>query len=50
MIDISEVSNGYEVTFSYKPWIVDAIKRIPGARFNGAKKHWYVPQSSGMLS
>lgn len=47
MIDISEVSNGYEVTFSYKPWIVDAIKRIPGARFNGAKKHWYVPQSSG---
>jgi SWI/SNF-related matrix-associated actin-dependent regulator 1 of chromatin subfamily A len=47
MLDISEVHNGYKVKFQYKPWIVSAIKQIPGARFNGATKDWYVPESSG---
>jgi SWI/SNF-related matrix-associated actin-dependent regulator 1 of chromatin subfamily A len=46
MFDIAEVHNGYEVKFQYKPWIVDAIKKIPGTRFNGAKKHWFVPAES----
>lgn len=47
MLDISEVHNGYEVKFDYKPWLVTAVKKIPGARFNGASKHWWVPASSG---
>ncbi len=47
MLDIIEVNNGYEVSFQYKPYLVDAIKKIPGSRFNGAKKHWWVPASSG---
>jgi SWI/SNF-related matrix-associated actin-dependent regulator 1 of chromatin subfamily A len=47
MLDIAEVNNGYEVKFQYKPWLVDAIKKIPGVRFNGAQKHWWVPASSG---
>lgn len=47
MLSIAEVHNGYEVSFQYKPWLVNAIKQIPGARFNGAKKHWWVPASSG---
>lgn len=47
MLDIAEVSNGYEVKFQYKPWLVSAIKQIPGARFNGGTKHWWVPASSG---
>lgn len=47
MLDIVEVSSGYEVSFQYKPWLVAAIKQIPGVRFNGARKHWFVPQSSG---
>jgi SWI/SNF-related matrix-associated actin-dependent regulator 1 of chromatin subfamily A len=47
MLDISEVHNGYSVKFQYKPWIVTAIKQIPGARFNGATKDWYVPEYSG---
>ena len=47
MLDISEVHNGYKVKFQYKPWIVSAIKQIPGARFNGATKDWYVPEASG---
>lgn len=47
MLDIAEVSNGFEVKFQYKPWLVSAIRQIPGARFNGARKHWWVPASSG---
>ena len=48
MLDIVETKNGgYEVKFQYKPWIVSAIKQIPGARFNGAHKHWFIPQESG---
>jgi len=49
MLDIVETNHGYEVTFQYKPWLVDAIKRIPGAGFRsrGNEKFWFVPQSSG---
>ncbi|MBK7885502.1 MAG: DEAD/DEAH box helicase [Chitinophagaceae bacterium] len=47
MLDITETDNGYEVKFAYKPYLVTAIKKIPGARFNGGKKHWWVPASSG---
>lgn len=47
MLDIAEVDNGYEVKFQYKPWLVTAIKQFPGARFNGAAKHWFIPTSSG---
>lgn len=47
MLDIAEVENGFEVKFQYKPWLVSAIKQLPGARFNGTAKHWFVPSSSG---
>lgn len=47
MLDIVEIPNGYEVKFQYKPWLVSAIKQIPGARFNGGRKSWSVPASSG---
>ena len=47
MLDIAEVYNGYEVKFQYKPWLVEAVKKIPGARFNPVKKHWWVPTNSG---
>ncbi len=47
MLDIAQVENGYEVRFSYKPFLVEAIKQIPGARFIGASKHWFVPEVSG---
>lgn len=48
MIDITETPAGYQVEFQYKPWIVDAIKRIPGSHFKQAegKKFWHVPLSS----
>ncbi len=47
MLDITETTNGYEVKFAYKPFLVEAIKKIPGARFNGAYKHWFIPAGSG---
>jgi len=46
MLDIVEVNNGLEVKFAYKPWLVDGIRKIPGARFNGAHKHWWIPENS----
>ena len=48
MLDIVEISTGYEVKFAYKPWLVDAIKLIPGAGFRQSKgdKFWFVPSSS----
>lgn len=47
MLDIKEFDNGYEVRFKYQPWIVTAIKGIPGSRFNGSGKFWWVPSDSG---
>ena len=49
MLDIVQTLLGYEVQFPYKPWLVDAIKQIPGAGFrqSGGKKFWFVPETSG---
>ena len=49
MLDIVQTLLGYEVQFPYKPWMVDAIKQIPGAGFrqSGGKKFWFVPETSG---
>ena len=49
MLDILETNNGYEVKFTYKPWLVDAIKKIPGTGFRSSngEKFWHVPLSSG---
>lgn len=48
MLDIAEINNGFEVKFEYKPWLVDAIKKIPGASFRnkGGEKFWHVPARS----
>jgi SWI/SNF-related matrix-associated actin-dependent regulator 1 of chromatin subfamily A len=48
MLDIVETSHGYEVRFPYQPWMVAAIKQIPGAGFRGAGKFWHVPASSSV--
>lgn len=49
MLDIVETSSGYQVSFQYKPWLVEAIKKIPGAGFRqqDGKKFWFVPETSG---
>ncbi len=46
MLDIVETDKGYEVKFAYKPYLVSAIKQIPGIYFIGAKKAWGVPKRS----
>lgn len=48
MLDIAEINNGYSVKFAFKPWLVDAIKKIPGAGFRqmNGDKFWFVPKSS----
>lgn len=49
MLDIKEIGSGFEVRFEYKPWLVDAIKKIPGCGFrkNGSDKFWYIPEYGG---
>lgn len=48
MLDITETNSGFEVRFAYKPWLVDAIKKIPGVGFRsrGGEKFWHVPMHS----
>ncbi|RYZ34833.1 MAG: hypothetical protein EOP49_34105, partial [Sphingobacteriales bacterium] len=43
---INETYNGFEVEFDYNPRIVSAIKNIPGRKFNGGKKVWFIPKDS----
>lgn len=47
MLDIIQINNGYKVSFQYKPWIKEAIKQLPGAKFNWNDKSWFVPETSG---
>lgn len=35
MLEVVENNNGFEVRFPYKPYLVAAIKQIPGAKFIG---------------
>ena len=46
MISIVAIPDAYEVTFPYKPNLVDEIKSIPGRRFVYEKKCWTVPATS----
>ncbi|MGJ0982475.1 DEAD/DEAH box helicase, partial [Bacteroides ovatus] len=38
--------DNFELSFKYKPSIVDRVRQIPGRRFDGAKKVWIVPARS----
>lgn len=46
MVTISQDTNNYIIKFRYFPAIVDKVKRIPGRRYNGAKKWWEVPKEN----
>ncbi len=43
---IHEIEDKYCLDFKFNPHTVEAIKRIPGRRFDGSSKTWYVPKSS----
>lgn len=43
---IIKISTGFEIYFPYSQRIVEAVKSIPGRRFDANKKAWYVPEGS----
>ena len=45
-VELVQINTGFEVNFAYKPYLVDAIKQVPGARWNPSRKNWFVPKSS----
>ncbi|GHU96481.1 hypothetical protein FACS1894156_7640 [Bacteroidia bacterium] len=47
MKQIVELDNRYEFHFDYAPYIIDAIRLIPGRRWDALSKIWTVPKSSG---
>ena len=38
--------DNFELSFKYKPSIVDRIRQIPGRRFDGTRKVWIIPTRS----
>lgn len=42
MIDINETKYGFEVQFSYRPYLVEGVKQFQPARYNGAGKFWTI--------
>lgn len=47
MIELIDKGSYYEIGFAFNPKIVEAIKEIPGRRFNYNCKCWTAPKSSG---
>lgn len=45
-MNIELKGDNFELSFKYKPSIVDRVRQIPGRRFDGAKKVWIVPTRS----
>lgn len=43
MLTVYEKHNGYEVEFPYNPYLIEAVKAIPGRSFNYLKKSWTIP-------
>ena len=45
-MNIELKGDNFELSFKYKPSIVDRVRQIPGRRFDGARKVWIVPTRS----
>lgn len=45
-MNIELKGDNFELSFKYKPSIVDRVRQIPGRRFDGAKKVWIIPARS----
>ncbi len=44
MITATEIGNRIELEFTYNPYIVEAVKRIDGKRYNPTSQTWSVPK------
>ncbi len=42
---ITEKGNFYSIQFRFAPYLVQAVKELPGRRFDGVNKSWLVPKS-----
>ena len=45
-MNIELKGDNFELSFKYKPSIVDRIRQIPGRRFDGTRKVWIIPTRS----
>lgn len=45
-MNIELKGDNFELSFKYKPSIVERVRQIPGRRFDGARKIWIVPARS----
>lgn len=45
-MNIELKGDNFELSFKYKPSIVDRIRQIPGRRFDGTRKIWIIPTRS----
>ena len=45
-MNIELKGDNFELSFKYKPSIVDRISQIPGRRFDGTRKVWIIPTRS----
>lgn len=45
-MNIELKGDNFELSFKYKPSIIERVRQIPGRRFDGAKKVWIVPTRS----
>ncbi|REK47529.1 MAG: ATP-dependent helicase [Bacteroidetes bacterium] len=43
---IEHIQNEYKISFPYKPYLVELIKKLPGRKFNHFDKSWSVPATS----
>ena len=42
-MEISVIKNDYAISFSYRPHLVEAVKRLPGRKWDDKLKVWTVP-------
>ena len=45
-MNIELKGDNFELSFKYKPSIIDRIRQIPGRRFDGTRKVWIIPTRS----
>lgn len=45
-MNIELKGDNFELSFKYKPSIIDRIRQIPGRRFDGTQKVWIIPTRS----
>ena len=48
--NIKFIDNQFVITFDYDKHLVNAVKELPGRRFDGAKRNWKIPVTSQTIA